>query len=107
VTPASTINTERSTSGGGYYGGPSVGFGLGGFSGGHSGGFGSSVGIGVPLGAGGASDSGNDRVVSSAAFALPDPAAYRANWQGYHIELQLGDPPAVRTLNLAAPQPPG
>jgi hypothetical protein len=108
VTPASSINTERRSSGGSYYGGgPSVGFGLGGFGGSRGGGgFGSSIGIGIPLG-GGASDPGYDRVVSSAAFALPDPVGYRSTWQSYRIELQIGDPPAVRTLTLAAPPPPG
>ena len=104
ATPASSINTDRRVSGGGYGGGPSVGFGLGGFSGSRGGGFGSGIGIGLPLGGG--SDA-TSVVVSSAAFALPDPAGYRASWQGYRIELQLGDPPAIRTLTLAAPPPPG
>lgn len=45
-------------------------------------------------------------VVSSASIRLPDPVAYRRDWQQYHIRLRLGDPPQVETREIAAPAPP-
>ena len=45
--------------------------------------------------------------VSTADIALPDPVAYRRNWQHYRIRLSFGTPPgAVETRLIAAPQPP-
>jgi hypothetical protein len=45
-------------------------------------------------------------VVSSASIPLPDPVAYRRDWQKYHIRLRFGDPPQVETREIAAPEPP-
>jgi hypothetical protein len=45
-------------------------------------------------------------VVSSASIQLPDPLAYRRDWQKYHIRLSFGDPPQVETREIAAPAPP-
>jgi hypothetical protein len=45
-------------------------------------------------------------IVSTASIPLPDPAAYRRDWQGYRIRLRLGDPPEVQTREIAAPAPP-
>ncbi len=43
--------------------------------------------------------------MSSASIALPDPVAYRRDWQKYRIRLRLGDPPQAETRELAAPAP--
>jgi hypothetical protein len=46
-------------------------------------------------------------VVSTADIALPDPVAYRRDWQRYRIRLSFGIPPGrVETEELAAPMPP-
>jgi len=45
-------------------------------------------------------------VVSSASIQLPDPLAYRRDWQKYRIRLRFGDPPQVETREIAAPAPP-
>jgi hypothetical protein len=46
-------------------------------------------------------------VVSTASIALPDPVAYRRDWQQYRIRLRFGQPPGeVETREIAAPQPP-
>lgn len=46
-------------------------------------------------------------VVSTASIALPDPVAYRRDWQKYRIRLRFGDPPGqVETREIAAPEPP-
>jgi hypothetical protein len=44
--------------------------------------------------------------VSSASIRLPDPVAYRRDWQGYRIRLRFGGPPQVETREVAAPAPP-
>jgi len=44
--------------------------------------------------------------VSTADIPLPDPVAYRRDWQHYRIRLGFGTPPSVETRELAAPQPP-
>lgn len=45
-------------------------------------------------------------IVSTASIQLPDPVAYRQDWQHYRIRLRLGDPPDVETREIAAPAPP-
>ena len=45
-------------------------------------------------------------VVSNAAIQLPDPLAYRRDWQKYRIRLTFGDPPQTETREIAAPEPP-
>src|SRR5271167_1878395 len=45
-------------------------------------------------------------MVSTASIALPDPVAYRQDWQKYRIRLHFGDPPQVETREIAAPSPP-
>jgi hypothetical protein len=45
-------------------------------------------------------------VVSTASIPLPDPVAYRQDWQKYRIRLRFGDPPQVETREIAAPAPP-
>ena len=45
-------------------------------------------------------------VVSSASIPLPDPVAYRRDWQKYRIRLHFGDPPRAETREIAAPEPP-
>lgn len=45
--------------------------------------------------------------ISSASILLPDPVAYRRDWQKYHIHLQFGAAPGeVQTSDIAAPEPP-
>jgi hypothetical protein len=101
VISAADIHTERTVYPG-YSPGPSLGLGFGGFSSsGGGGGFGSGVGFGLPLGGG---EPAAARSITTATISLPDPAAYRQNWQRYHIEVQIGDPQSI--LMLDAPQPP-
>jgi hypothetical protein len=45
-------------------------------------------------------------MVSTASIQLPDPIAYRRDWQEYRIRLRLGDPPQNETREIAAPPPP-
>jgi hypothetical protein len=45
-------------------------------------------------------------IVSNATISLPDPVAYRRDWQKYRIRLRFGDPPQVETRDIAAPAPP-
>jgi hypothetical protein len=45
-------------------------------------------------------------MVSTASIPLPDPVAYRQDWQKYRIRLRFGDPPQVETREIAAPSPP-
>jgi predicted small lipoprotein YifL len=45
--------------------------------------------------------------ISNASITLPDPVAYRRDWQQYRIRLDFGTPPgAVETQEIAAPEPP-
>ncbi len=44
--------------------------------------------------------------VSTASIAVPDPVAYRRQWQQYRIRLNFGQPPdEVETRDIAAPAP--
>jgi hypothetical protein len=44
---------------------------------------------------------------STADIALPDPVAYRRDWQHYRIRLTFGTPPdELETREIAAPAPP-
>jgi hypothetical protein len=46
-------------------------------------------------------------VISTASITLPDPVAYRRDWQKYRIRLRFGTPPdQVETREIAAPAPP-
>lgn len=46
-------------------------------------------------------------VASTAEIVLPDPAAYRRDWQNYRIRLTFGAPPGeVETRDIPAPAPP-
>ena len=45
-------------------------------------------------------------ILSTASIPLPDPEAYRRDWQHYRIRLVLGNPPQVETREIAAPAPP-
>jgi hypothetical protein len=45
-------------------------------------------------------------IVSTASIPLPDPVAYRRDWQHYRIRLVLGTPPQAETREIAAPAPP-
>jgi hypothetical protein len=45
-------------------------------------------------------------IVSTASIQIPDPTAYRQNWQHYRIRLTLGTAPEVETREIAAPAPP-
>jgi hypothetical protein len=46
-------------------------------------------------------------MVSTAAIPLPDPNAYRTDWQQYRIRLGFGVPPGqVETRDIPAPEPP-
>jgi hypothetical protein len=45
-------------------------------------------------------------IVSYATIQLPDPIAYRSDWQKYRIRLHFGDPPQAETREIAAPAPP-
>ena len=40
-------------------------------------------------------------MVSTASIQLPDPIAYRRDWQQYRIRLRLGDPPQNETREIA------
>ena len=45
--------------------------------------------------------------ISRASITLPDPVAYRRDWQHYRIRLDFGVPPgAVETQEITAPAPP-
>jgi len=44
-------------------------------------------------------------VVSTASIPLPDPVAYRRDWQKYRIRLRFGDPPQVERREIDAPAP--
>ena len=46
-------------------------------------------------------------IVSSASIPVPDPVAYRRDWQRYRIRLRFGTPPGeIETREIPAPAPP-
>jgi hypothetical protein len=46
-------------------------------------------------------------MVSNAQISLPDPVAYRRDWQNYRVRLTFGRPPGeVETQEIPAPAPP-
>lgn len=46
-------------------------------------------------------------VVSTASIEVPDPVAYRRQWQQYRIRLHFGQPPGeIETREIPAPAPP-
>lgn len=48
-----------------------------------------------------------ETMISIALIELPDPARYAKTWQGWRVQLRLGDPDAgQRSLMLAAPASP-
>jgi hypothetical protein len=85
-----------------------IGSGLG-FGGGYNP-FGTGVGAAVPFGGGygapGDYVATSDQVQSTALIRLPDPQDYRQTWRDWTVRIQLGDPPNVTFVMLAAPQPP-
>ena len=46
-------------------------------------------------------------IVSTASIPVPDPVAYRRDWQKFRIRLHFGSPPQLETREIAAPAPPG
>jgi hypothetical protein len=44
-------------------------------------------------------------VISSASIQLPDPVAYRRDWQKYRIRLGFGDTPPLEIREITAPAP--
>jgi hypothetical protein len=107
VQPAYSINTERTptygASGSGFGYGTSFGFG---FGGGNRSGFGSGIGIGIPLFGAPTYTATSDQTVSNVFIRLPDAPDFQRNWSAYSIRLQVGDPPDLRTVTIAAPAPP-
>jgi hypothetical protein len=97
-TAATSINTDRAFAPPGYSG-SSVGFGIGGFGFGRGGGVATGVGVGVPLGGG----EPQVQSIATATIPLQAPEAYRKDWQLYHVEVLIGDPPEI--LSLPAPPP--
>jgi hypothetical protein len=106
---ADRIDRERLTrQGGGYYGQPTVGVGIGGGSGGccwNDGGVGVGFGFGFPLGDAREPDYGPGGVASTALVHLPDMAAYRAQWQQWRVRIYFGEGAGERMVEVAAPQP--
>jgi hypothetical protein len=106
VQPAYSINTQRAptyaSSGPGFGYGTSFGFGIGG----GSRGFGTGVGIGIPLFGTPSYTATSDQTVSNVFMRLPDAPDYQRNWSAYTIRLQMGDPPDLRFVTIAAPPPP-
>ncbi len=46
-------------------------------------------------------------ILSTASIAVPDPVAYRRQWQNYRIRLDFGQPPGeIETREIPAPAPP-
>jgi hypothetical protein len=104
--PAYSINTERAptygSSGPGFGYGTSFGFGVGG----GSRGFGTGIGIGIPLFGTPSYTATSDQTVSNVFIRLPDAPDYQRNGSAYTIRLQMGDPPDLRFVTIAAPPPP-
>ena len=95
-----TSRTSRGGGGGGFY--PSVGVGVGG---GSNSGVSTGVGIGFPIFGGGGGRTRTE-YESVARIRIPDPAAYRANWQKYEVRLTLGEGGAQHEVVVPAPEPP-
>ena len=106
---ADRIDRERLTrQGGGYYGQPTVGIGVGGGSGGccwNDGGVGVGFGFGFPLGDAREPDYGPGGVASTALVHVPDMAAYRAQWKQWKVRIYLGEGAGERMVEVAAPAP--
>ncbi len=82
---------------------PSVGVGVFGGSGG--GGMGTGLGLGFPLG-GGASPPPTTGHGARARVAIPDPGAYRRDWQSTLVRLRFGTAPEpVTVADIPAPPP--
>lgn len=103
LTEALAIDTERNLSREDNSLRPRIGVGAVGGSGG--GGISTGIGIGFPLF--GASESRTYSVTESRiTFRLPDAAAYRRDWQGYAIAVDLDDGVNRRTFQMLPPAPP-
>jgi hypothetical protein len=88
---------------------PSIGMGGGGTFGGGYSTYGSGVAVTVPLGqatpAPGSQTVRTGQIQSTALIRLPDPQDYGKTWPEWKVRIQLGDPPDVSFVTLAAPQP--
>lgn len=73
--------------------------------GGSSGGVSTGVGIGFPLFGSGETRTWRE-TQSRITFRLPDPAAYRADWQRYSIAVDLDDGVNRRSFQMLPPAPP-
>jgi hypothetical protein len=103
IITASAIDTERHMSHEDNSLRPRIGVGAAGGSGG--GGISTGIGIGFPLF--GSSESRTYSVTESRiTFRLPDPAAYRRDWQRYAIAVDLDDGVNRRTFQMLPPAPP-
>jgi hypothetical protein len=80
---------------------PSVGVGV---FGGSGGGFGTGVGLGFPLGGSPAPPVTGNR--ARARIVIPDPEAYRRDWEKYVVRLRFGTAPEPFTIaEIPAPPP--
>lgn len=80
---------------------PSVGVGV---FGGSGGGFGTGIGLGFPLGGSPPPSVTGNR--ARARIVIPDPAAYRSDWQRYVVRLRFGTAPETVTVaDVPAPPP--
>lgn len=105
--PASDITREKVTDNTTYgLGGSNVGIGVGGW-GGSSSGVGVGVGLGFPLGGGRYSDP-DAEARTTARIRLPDPAAYRANPNGWLVRTTFSDLTGqTSSAVMPAPKPAG
>jgi hypothetical protein len=111
IVPASSIDTNRAPLVQDQPFRPSSAVGVGAGAGFGGGGFGFGTGAGVPLPLTGAEIPSDQTTVSgpirsTALLRLPDPLGYRLEWQQWQVRVQIGDPPDVNVVTLAAPQPP-
>ena len=103
VTEAFAIDRDRQTysEGGGMR--PNVGVGV---SGGSSGGVSTGIGIGFPIFSSGGGGGATHRLTESRVqLRIPDPAAYRLNWQRYVLAVDLDDGVNRRAFQTVPPAP--
>jgi uncharacterized membrane protein YgcG len=102
VTEAFAIDRDRQTysEGGGMR--PNVGVGV---SGGSSGGVSTGIGIGFPIFSSGGGGATHRLTESRVQLRIPDPAAYRLNWQRYVLAVDLDDGVNRRAFQTVPPAP--